>query len=169
MPHINLRQHCDAAHLSPLPLCHTMSSCPPPPVTFAPPELVVARPIESIVRSRRKLTQEDREAMSVRSRERNEIVDAAIDKFVAYADTVANELSVQCGNKPEYYRRLLFTGGSSRQKERKPNAYNAWVHHLAKEHNAGKSRLLPLRLLRPKEYRCCARQCGHACRAHQRA
>ena len=115
-----------------------------PDVAFAPslPQIVMPKPIEPTVRSGRKLTAEQREAMAARSRERNETISEALGDFYALAQGTAKDLSEKCGNKPHHYMRKLFTGGMSQQKSRKPNPYNAWQHQLAKEHNASKSRVM---------------------------
>ncbi|OBZ67311.1 hypothetical protein A0H81_12569 [Grifola frondosa] len=48
---------------------------------------------------------------------------------------LSTELSKKFGRQPEYYLRLMFSNGSKLQASRKPNAFNAWVHHKAKEVN----------------------------------
>ncbi|CDO74658.1 hypothetical protein BN946_scf184832.g2 [Trametes cinnabarina] len=58
-----------------------------------------------------------------------------------YNDTVAfaEDLSGRFGSTPEHYLNMMFSGiFKLRATQRKPSAYNAWVHHLSKE-NAGMS------------------------------
>ncbi|KAL7284498.1 hypothetical protein ACG7TL_001789 [Trametes sanguinea] len=54
-----------------------------------------------------------------------------------YNDTLAfaEDLSARFGSTPEHYLNMMFSGMHKlRSVQRKPNAYNAWLHHLAKEH-----------------------------------
>ncbi|KAL1945833.1 hypothetical protein VTO73DRAFT_1835 [Trametes versicolor] len=57
--------------------------------------------------------------------------------WYAEAEALAVRLSDKYGRKSEHYMTLMFSGGHKITAERKPNAYNAWSHHLAKSVNEG--------------------------------
>ncbi|OBZ70727.1 hypothetical protein A0H81_09509 [Grifola frondosa] len=48
---------------------------------------------------------------------------------------LATVLSEKYGKKPSHYLTLLFTSGMKMNNARKPNTFNAWTHHMAKELN----------------------------------
>ncbi|PIL26612.1 hypothetical protein GSI_11306 [Ganoderma sinense ZZ0214-1] len=107
----------------------------PSEVTYGPAAIVAAKPILPKSRSTITLTEAQRAIMARSAADRNEQVESAIAEVYRFAESKAQYLSETCGHKSDYYLRLIFSGGVSLQKKRKPNAYNAWSHQLAKEKN----------------------------------
>ncbi|RDX41193.1 hypothetical protein OH76DRAFT_1489686 [Lentinus brumalis] len=111
------------------------SSFVAPTVNYAPDAVVAAKPILPVQRKAVVASGGDNTKKQARTKEKNEAVEKALMTWYDDAQGLANRLSEEHGNKPEYYLRLMFTGGQSLQKSRGPNAYNAWTHNLAKEYN----------------------------------
>ncbi|PIL35236.1 hypothetical protein GSI_03026 [Ganoderma sinense ZZ0214-1] len=111
------------------------TSVRPSEITYGPAAIVAAKPIQSKSRSTVTLTEAQRANMARSAADRNEQVESTIAEVYRFAESKAQYLSQTCGHKPDYYLRLIFSGGASLQKKRKPNAYNAWSHQLAKDKN----------------------------------
>ncbi|OBZ67744.1 hypothetical protein A0H81_12133 [Grifola frondosa] len=98
-------------------------------VTLAKPNVPAKRKIPpTLSRERRREIAED-------SRQKKAQITADIQKWYDDAVTYSNDLSEKYGKKPDHYFNLMFSGGTKAGDNRKPNAYNAWVHHIAKEVN----------------------------------
>ncbi|RPD53305.1 hypothetical protein L226DRAFT_576384 [Lentinus tigrinus ALCF2SS1-7] len=69
------------------------------------------------------------------TREKQDAIDADLSSFFRLAETQAATMAEKYGNKPDYYLRLMFSGGMTMQRAREPSAFNAWAHNLAKEVN----------------------------------
>ena len=122
----------------------------PADITYGPTTIVAARPIEPVRRTTVKLSEEQRAEMARRNSDRNDRVEATIKEVYAFAEARAQYLAETCGHKADYYMRLIFSGGTSLQKTRKPNPYNAWSHQLAKDKNAGEFYSTPERCVVPR-------------------
>ncbi len=108
-----------------------------PSITYAPSAVVAAKPILPTKRKAVGISGEDRAKTNARTKEKQDAVGKELETWYEGAEALANRLSETYGKKPEYYMRLMFSGGHSMQKARQANSYNAWSHQLAKEHNKG--------------------------------
>ena len=68
---------------------------------------------------------------------RDKIVREKLEEVWAYINRQLESLAETCGNKPEYYMRLIFSGGVNKMKERRSNPFNAWSHQLMKDKENG--------------------------------
>ncbi|KAI1781973.1 hypothetical protein LXA43DRAFT_1105020 [Ganoderma leucocontextum] len=119
-------------------------------VTYGPGTVVAAKAIEPTRRSGVQLTEDQRTEMARRTADRHDRVESTIKEVYEFAEAKAKYLSETCGRKPDYYMRLIFSGGEKLGKGRKVNPYNAWSHRLAQDKNGGEaSNLLDLQ----EEYR----------------
>ncbi|OSD00279.1 hypothetical protein PYCCODRAFT_1469608 [Trametes coccinea BRFM310] len=98
--------------------------------------LIVARPIQPAPRRQAPvLSSEQRSEIAAARRLKQASVDEDIqgwyDDSVAFATTLATRF----GRDSDYYLNMMFSGATKLRVggRRKPNAYNAYLHHLAKE------------------------------------
>ncbi|KAI9057834.1 hypothetical protein FKP32DRAFT_1607007 [Trametes sanguinea] len=73
--------------------------------------------------------------MTAASRDKQQQLQEELANWYEGVQQFASQLSERYGRKPDHYMHLLFSGGAKMQKERKPNAYNAWSSAIAKEAN----------------------------------
>ncbi|RDX41769.1 hypothetical protein OH76DRAFT_1489212 [Lentinus brumalis] len=106
-----------------------------PTVSYAPTAVVAAKPIAPTKRKAVGASAQDRANTAARTKEKEEAVGKELETWYEGCVALSGRLSEMYGKKPEYYLRLMFSGGYSMQKARGPNAYNAWTHQLAMEHN----------------------------------
>ena len=106
-------------------------------VVIAPPTAPHAKPIQPSRQGRPKATKEQRVSASGRRLVRDTIVHEKLEEVWGYITRQAEELAETCGNKPEYYTRLIFSGGVNKMKERRSNPFNAWSHQLMKDKENG--------------------------------
>ncbi|TFK80111.1 hypothetical protein K466DRAFT_605606 [Polyporus arcularius HHB13444] len=104
-------------------------------VVYAPQAVVAARPVVPAKRSAAAASDGHKAQSIAMSKEKHEAIDQAIGAWYDTAVELSEDLSRRYGNKADYYLRRMFSGGASMQKARKPTAYNAWAHTLAKEKN----------------------------------
>lgn len=109
-------------------------------VSYGPSAIVAARPILPTKRKAVAATDGERNLAIARTRAKQDAIDDDLSSFWDYAKTLSTQMSQKYGKKPDYYLRLMFSGGASMQKAREPSAYNAWSHNLAKEANEGAQR-----------------------------
>ncbi|KAH9943742.1 hypothetical protein B0H21DRAFT_823611 [Amylocystis lapponica] len=73
---------------------------------------------------------------------------AALDTEIArwQEDTImfSHLLAAKYGRKSEYYLHLMYSHGSKLHTKRKPNAFNAWLHHFAQENEGTAASLVEL-------------------------
>ncbi|OBZ74101.1 hypothetical protein A0H81_06245 [Grifola frondosa] len=104
--------------------------------SYLPASTVVARPAPT---ARRKPSQgippEKRAAVESDKKAKKKELELELEAWYQTSKDLSVELSKKFGRQPEYYLRLMFSNGSKLQASRKPNAFNAWVHHKAKEVN----------------------------------
>ena len=131
-----------------------MATIPRAHIEYEARTVVAARPIQPTPRAPVKLTAGQREDLSESIREPNEFVQWKLDEFHEYSINLTNELTREHGRTPAYYQRLMFMGGVSISKARKPNSYNVWSHQLTKDHNDGKPDLCNALLLTHWCYQC---------------
>ncbi|KAJ2981533.1 hypothetical protein NUW54_g10860 [Trametes sanguinea] len=112
-------------------LCHSAMS-----VVHGKPIQIVARPIQPAPRRQAPvLSSEQRSEIAAVRRLKQASVDEDIqgwyDDSVAFATTLATRF----GRDSDYYLNMMFSGATKLRVggRRKPNAYNAYLHHLAKE------------------------------------
>ncbi|OSD00685.1 hypothetical protein PYCCODRAFT_1469127 [Trametes coccinea BRFM310] len=107
-------------------------------VTHGQPIQIVARPIQPAPRRQAPvLTSEQRSEIAAARRLKQASVDEDIqgwyDDSVAFATTLATRF----GRDSEHYLNMMFSGAAKLRAgpQRKANAYNAYLHHLASESN----------------------------------
>ncbi|CDO68793.1 hypothetical protein BN946_scf184805.g2 [Trametes cinnabarina] len=104
-------------------------------ITYGTTPKIVGVPVPVEKRPQRPaLTAEQREEAAARRR----IKQGSLEEDIAgwYSETVAfaDSLSTRYGNTRDHYVNMMFKSPDKlRAAERKPNAYNAFLHHLAKE------------------------------------
>ena len=106
-------------------------------VTIAPPLAPHVKPILPSRQGRPTATKEQRAAAAGRRTLRDGIVREKLEEVWAYITRQSESLAETCGNKPEYYTRLIFSGGADKMKERRTNPFNAWSHQLVKDKENG--------------------------------
>ncbi|EMD37548.1 hypothetical protein CERSUDRAFT_94550 [Gelatoporia subvermispora B] len=79
------------------------------------------------------LTSEQRKEKALASRQKANNIEADIDEWYRNAVHFSEVLSAKYGKKADYYLHAMFSGAANVHNSRKPNAYNAWGHKLAKE------------------------------------
>lgn len=84
------------------------------------------------------LTPDQRKAVTQRSREAAARLEADLSEWYDGAVEFSKTLSERHGKKADYYLRLMFSGAARVRNSRKPSAFNAWGHHLAKNAHEGK-------------------------------
>ncbi|KAI0684969.1 hypothetical protein C8T65DRAFT_748368 [Cerioporus squamosus] len=104
-------------------------------ISYGPSAVVAAKPILPTKRKAVGTTGGEHSLLIARTRKKQDALNGDLNDFFADARERAVNMSVKYGKKPEYYMRLMFSGGASMQKAREPNAFNAWSHNLAKEAN----------------------------------
>ena len=114
----------------------------PADISIAPPIITVARPIQPTRQHRPKVTKAQQEETARKGQYRDALVDAAIEAVRDFVARQADTLASSCGNKQEYYERILFSSYNTSLKGRKANAYNAWSHQVSKEENERKYSLI---------------------------
>ncbi|KAL7279279.1 hypothetical protein ACG7TL_007120 [Trametes sanguinea] len=104
------------------------------PIMYGAPPQIVAVPVPMEKRARPQQTQEQREEAAARTRAKQASVEAEIVTWYSDSITLAESLSTRFGNTPEHYVNMMFKSPDKlRAAARKPNPYNAFLHHLAKE------------------------------------
>ncbi|TFK78660.1 hypothetical protein K466DRAFT_606777 [Polyporus arcularius HHB13444] len=104
-------------------------------VSYGPAAVVAAKPILPSQRKAAGPSTGQHSLNIARTREKQAAIDGDLNMFFSHAKNLSNEMAQKYGNKPDYYLRLMFSGGASMLKARQPSAFNAWAHSLAKDAN----------------------------------
>ncbi|KAH9853434.1 hypothetical protein C2E23DRAFT_859032 [Lenzites betulinus] len=104
-------------------------------ITYAPPVDIVARPI--VAKERRRgpaLTRERRLEIAAERRVKTAQIEEELGKWYEASIALSEDLSRRFpSKKPEAYLYQMLSGALKSGKTREPNAYNAWIHSLAKD------------------------------------
>ncbi|KZT68376.1 hypothetical protein DAEQUDRAFT_766380 [Daedalea quercina L-15889] len=107
----------------------------PSEVTYGPQAAIAARPIQP---TKRKHMNQD----AATTRERHAAAQAKHDEierelagWYASAEDTAKQLATRFDKEPQYFLSRMFSGGFKKQKERKPNVWNAWQHRVMTQAN----------------------------------
>lgn len=114
-----------------------------PPVGTSSPTMITVRPVEqgSAQTQAPVLPPEKQAELTSESKIKQARLQEDLQKW--YEDSVcfSEDLARRFGMTPEHYENLMFSGALKiRNSQRKPNTYNAWLHHLSQENSDGEYR-----------------------------
>ena len=105
---------------------------PIPTVTVAPPE-----PSRGERRTPKQPASQKTAAAALRAA-RQQNIEADLEAWYNSSMVTAAKMSEDYGLPQSYFVNLMFQAGAKITHSRKPNVYNAWLHHRASEVNDGK-------------------------------
>ena len=104
----------------------------------APPTPALTAPLR-----RPAITASQREASRARREQAQAAIDTEVQAWLDHTTSVAAKLSIEHDKPQAHFMSLLLHMGLKMSNTRKPNAHNAWLHHLANTVNEGELHALP--------------------------
>lgn len=100
-----------------------------------PSTAIIPRPVPPAGRSRGPvLTHQQRVQNAAVRKEKQLSIDETILAWFKDSAVVANDMSERFGQTPEHFLNRMFSGALKlHAAQRKPNGYNAYLHHIASE------------------------------------
>ncbi|KAH9918042.1 hypothetical protein B0H21DRAFT_713170 [Amylocystis lapponica] len=103
-------------------------------INYGPITAVAARPIAPIsCRKAPVLPPEQHKDMAEACRQKQAALDTEIAQWQEDVIVFSHSLAEKYGRKSKYYLHLMYSHGSKLHTKRKPNVFNAWLHHLVQE------------------------------------
>ena len=100
--------------------------------------LALPTPAPTAPHRRPTLPASQKEAARARREQNQAAIDAEVQTWLDYTASTAAKLSVEHDKPQAHFMSLLLHMGLKMSNARKPNAHNAWLHHLANTDNEGK-------------------------------